>query len=105
MWYSVSYLFCIHGPGPSVRPFPCLGTAPLTAHCLRPQIIFEGVRGTSYEGDIAIDDVTLKTGDCPRKPIGPNKGEYVTRLEYTCEWAPGGRLEEERAWGGSDALI
>ncbi|XP_073194643.1 MAM domain-containing glycosylphosphatidylinositol anchor protein 1 isoform X5 [Lepidochelys kempii] len=37
------------------------------------QIIFEGVRGTSYEGDIAIDDVTLKTGDCPRKPIGPNK--------------------------------
>ncbi|KAF4798747.1 MAM domain-containing glycosylphosphatidylinositol anchor protein 2 [Turdus rufiventris] len=39
------------------------------------QIIFEGVRGTSYEGDIAIDDVTLKKGDCPRKPIGPNKGE------------------------------
>ncbi|XP_019382546.1 PREDICTED: MAM domain-containing glycosylphosphatidylinositol anchor protein 1 isoform X1 [Gavialis gangeticus] len=37
------------------------------------QIIFEGVRGTNYEGDIAIDDVTLKKGDCPRKPIGPNK--------------------------------
>ncbi|XP_065488037.1 MAM domain-containing glycosylphosphatidylinositol anchor protein 1 [Caloenas nicobarica] len=37
------------------------------------QIIFEGVRGTSYEGDIAIDDVTLKKGDCPRKPLGPNK--------------------------------
>ncbi|KAJ7413515.1 hypothetical protein BTVI_43017 [Pitangus sulphuratus] len=37
------------------------------------QLIFEGVRGTSYEGDIAIDDVTLKKGDCPRKPIGPNK--------------------------------
>lgn len=41
------------------------------------QIIFEGVRGTSYEGDIAIDDVTLKKGDCPRKPLGPNKGESV----------------------------
>ncbi|KAG8123405.1 hypothetical protein E2320_018795 [Naja naja] len=25
-----------------------------------PQIIFEGVRGTGSEGDIAIDDVTLK---------------------------------------------
>uniref|UniRef100_A0A8D0G5L0 MAM domain containing glycosylphosphatidylinositol anchor 1 n=1 Tax=Sphenodon punctatus TaxID=8508 RepID=A0A8D0G5L0_SPHPU len=37
------------------------------------QLIFEGVRGTSYEGDIAIDDVTLKKGDCPRKPVGPNK--------------------------------
>ncbi|KAK9411904.1 MAM domain-containing glycosylphosphatidylinositol anchor protein 1-like [Crotalus adamanteus] len=37
------------------------------------QIIFEGVRGTGSEGDIAIDDVTLKKGDCPRKPIVPNK--------------------------------
>lgn len=45
------------------------------------QIIFEGVRGTSYEGDIAIDDVTLKKGDCPRKPIGPNKGESTHASE------------------------
>lgn len=45
------------------------------------QIIFEGVRGTSYEGDIAIDDVTLKKGDCPRKPVGPNKGETVSASE------------------------
>lgn len=45
------------------------------------QIIFEGVRGTSYEGDIAIDDVTLKKGDCPRKPLGPNKGESVCASE------------------------
>jgi len=45
------------------------------------QIIFEGVRGTSYEGDIAIDDVTLKKGDCPRKPIGPNKGKSVNAPE------------------------
>ncbi|KAJ7404291.1 hypothetical protein WISP_146768 [Willisornis vidua] len=45
------------------------------------QLIFEGVRGTSYEGDIAIDDVTLKKGDCPRKPVGPNKGETVYASE------------------------
>nr|XP_028580216.1 MAM domain-containing glycosylphosphatidylinositol anchor protein 1 isoform X4 [Podarcis muralis] len=37
------------------------------------QIIFEGVRGTGSEGDIAIDDVTLKKGDCPRKPVVPDK--------------------------------
>uniref|UniRef100_A0ACB8GAP3 MAM domain-containing glycosylphosphatidylinositol anchor protein 1 n=1 Tax=Sphaerodactylus townsendi TaxID=933632 RepID=A0ACB8GAP3_9SAUR len=37
------------------------------------KIIFEGVCGTGFEGDIAIDDVTLKRGDCPRKPIVPNK--------------------------------
>ena len=28
------------------------------------QIIFEGTRGTSYQGDIAIDDVSLKKGSC-----------------------------------------
>ncbi|XP_014401203.1 PREDICTED: MAM domain-containing glycosylphosphatidylinositol anchor protein 1 [Myotis brandtii] len=37
------------------------------------QIIFEGVRGSGYLGDIAIDDVTLKKGECPRKQIDPNK--------------------------------
>ncbi|XP_023601089.1 MAM domain-containing glycosylphosphatidylinositol anchor protein 1 [Myotis lucifugus] len=36
-------------------------------------IIFEGVRGSGYLGDIAIDDVTLKKGECPRKQIDPNK--------------------------------
>jgi hypothetical protein len=28
------------------------------------QVIFEGVRGTSYLGDIAIDDVSLTAGSC-----------------------------------------
>ncbi|XP_045428738.1 MAM domain-containing glycosylphosphatidylinositol anchor protein 1 isoform X3 [Pipistrellus kuhlii] len=37
------------------------------------QIIFEGIRGSGYLGDIAIDDVTLKKGECPRKQIDPNK--------------------------------
>ncbi|XP_069708639.1 MAM domain-containing glycosylphosphatidylinositol anchor protein 1 isoform X4 [Phaenicophaeus curvirostris] len=57
------------------------------------QIIFEGVRGTSYEGDIAIDDVTLKKGDCPRKPLGPNKavalpGNGVSALHSPCLCGP-----------------
>ena len=29
------------------------------------KVIFEGVRGVSYQGDIAIDDVTIKDGRCP----------------------------------------
>ncbi|VTJ61482.1 Hypothetical predicted protein [Marmota monax] len=37
------------------------------------QIIFEGVRGSGYLGDIAIDDVTLKKGECPQKQMDPNK--------------------------------
>ena len=65
-----------HGKGP-LQLQPHVGLCPML--CL--QIIFEGVRGTSYEGDIAIDDVTLKKGDCPRKPIVPNKGESVRASE------------------------
>uniref|UniRef100_A0A8C2RYM2 MAM domain containing glycosylphosphatidylinositol anchor 1 n=1 Tax=Capra hircus TaxID=9925 RepID=A0A8C2RYM2_CAPHI len=30
--------------------------------------------GSGYLGDIAIDDVTLKKGECPRKQMDPNKG-------------------------------
>jgi len=26
--------------------------------------VFEGVRGTSYKGDIAVDDVSLTKGSC-----------------------------------------
>ena len=50
----------------SLIPAPCSLTPP--------QIIFEGVRGSGYLGDIAIDDVTLKKGECPRKQMDPNKG-------------------------------
>ena len=28
-------------------------------------MVFEGVRGSTYSGDIAIDDVELLTGPCP----------------------------------------
>ncbi|XP_063460957.1 MAM domain-containing glycosylphosphatidylinositol anchor protein 1 isoform X9 [Pan paniscus] len=45
------------------------------------QIIFEGVRGPGYLGDIAIDDVTLKKGECPRKQTDPNKGILLCGLD------------------------
>ena len=28
-------------------------------------VIFEAVRGSSYAGDIALDDIEIKSGDCP----------------------------------------
>lgn len=33
-------------------------------------MVMEGVRGTGIEGDIAIDDVTIKEGEC--KDPSPN---------------------------------
>ncbi|XP_037002146.2 MAM domain-containing glycosylphosphatidylinositol anchor protein 1 isoform X2 [Artibeus jamaicensis] len=57
------------------------------------QIIFEGVRGSGYLGDIAIDDVTLKKGECPRKQMDPNKvvvmpGSGVPRQPHPQLWGP-----------------
>lgn len=33
------------------------------------QIVFEGVIGKSYRGDIALDDVTLQKGQCPSQSL------------------------------------
>ncbi|XP_070371091.1 MAM domain-containing glycosylphosphatidylinositol anchor protein 1 isoform X3 [Equus asinus] len=57
------------------------------------QIIFEGVRGSGYLGDIAIDDVTLKKGECPRKQMDPNKvvvmpGSGAPRRPCPQLWGP-----------------
>ncbi|XP_068413307.1 MAM domain-containing glycosylphosphatidylinositol anchor protein 1 isoform X4 [Eschrichtius robustus] len=56
------------------------------------QIIFEGVRGSGYLGDIAIDDVTLKKGECPRKQMDPNK--VVVMPGSGAPWQPRPQL-----WG------
>ena len=32
------------------------------------QLVFEGVRGRSYQGDIALDDVAVKPGLCGASP-------------------------------------
>ena len=32
------------------------------------QVVFEAVRGSSYTGDIAIDDITYTVGACPVQP-------------------------------------
>ncbi|XP_073412371.1 MAM domain-containing glycosylphosphatidylinositol anchor protein 1 isoform X6 [Dendrobates tinctorius] len=37
------------------------------------QIVFECVIGKGIEGDVAIDDVTIKKGECPKRQIPPTK--------------------------------
>ncbi|XP_076116199.1 MAM and LDL-receptor class A domain-containing protein 1-like isoform X1 [Mytilus galloprovincialis] len=43
------------------------GEFPLTKISGNFQIVFEGMRGTGYQGDIAIDDVKFMTDSCARK--------------------------------------
>ncbi|KAM3930665.1 MAM domain-containing glycosylphosphatidylinositol anchor protein 1 isoform 2-T2 [Leptodactylus fuscus] len=37
------------------------------------QIVFECIIGKGVEGDMAIDDVTIKKGECPKRQIPPTK--------------------------------
>jgi hypothetical protein len=46
------------------------------------QIVFEGVVGDSWEGDIAIDDVTVETTEC--RPPGFCDFDRIPRL---CSWS------------------
>ena len=48
-------------------------------------IVFEGVRGKGYKGDIAIDDVLLTNGDCAISPskADPNKPTATTPVLTT----------------------
>lgn len=48
-----------------------------------PQVVFEGVRGTGYEGDIAIDDVSITTGKCKQDNTVSNTG-----TEHPALWLP-----------------
>lgn len=41
----------------------------ITNQGLNQQLVFEGVAGTRYAGDIALDDVTFNIGDCPQASV------------------------------------
>ncbi|XP_035827621.1 MAM and LDL-receptor class A domain-containing protein 1-like [Aplysia californica] len=45
------------------------------------KIVFEAVRGMSYEGDIAIDDIAVPSGPCPGTGISPDSGKITCTFE------------------------
>lgn len=46
-----------------------------TQHLL--QVIFEGIAGSSFAGDIAIDSVEINSGSCPGKKKKGKKGNKL----------------------------
>lgn len=70
------------------NPLLCLAVC-LSLH--PSQVLFEGVRGSSYRGDIAIDDLKLMDGACPRPG-------YCDFENYdSCTWT-NDQLEDDFDW-------
>lgn len=46
-------------------------------------IVFEGIRGNGYRGDIAIDDILIKDGNCPTQPANAGRDKIPTTPQVT----------------------
>ncbi len=44
------------------------------------KVAFEGTRGSGYQGDIAIDDVSFTDGACGGQSVGGNVDKYSFRV-------------------------
>ena len=55
----------------------------LTETDLFVKVVFEGVRGKGYQGDIALDDIVIKDGFCP--PLKECEFEDVNLCGWTNE--------------------
>lgn len=61
--------------------------------------MFEGVRGSSYMGDIALDDIDVADGPCPP----PKACDFETDM---CSWqnTAGDQFDWKRDSGGTPSL-
>lgn len=48
------------------------------------QVVFEGIRGPGYEGDIAIDDVSITIGKCKQDNTVASAGKTGKILSGGC---------------------
>ncbi|CAH3118157.1 unnamed protein product [Pocillopora meandrina] len=49
------------------------------------QVTFEGVRGSSYQGDISLDDISFQNNNCPAASECTFEA-FVGSLSHTCGW-------------------
>ncbi len=54
----------------------CHGRDGCLTHSFLCQVVFEGIRGNGFEGDIAIDDVSVTKGKCKQKDSVDKTGLY-----------------------------
>ncbi|XP_077978860.1 MAM and LDL-receptor class A domain-containing protein 1-like [Glandiceps talaboti] len=53
-------------------------------------VVFEGVAGTSFEGDIALDDISLQNGLCPSSSTTPPYRDCNFEDNTLCGWTQSG---------------
>ncbi|KAJ7356094.1 hypothetical protein OS493_027021 [Desmophyllum pertusum] len=62
---------------------------------LQSKVTFEGIRGTEFRGDIAIDDVSITTGICQgctenvNQSFGTLDVRYTSKFDSHCNWVIG----------------
>lgn len=55
------------------------------------QVVFEGIRGSGYEGDIAIDDVSITIGKCKQDNTVASAGKTGKICTVDCRHNRGNR--------------
>ncbi len=57
----------------------------LSLYLFPKQIVFEGIRGPNFEGDIAIDDVSITIGKCKQENTVASAGK-TGKIDFFFEW-------------------